>query len=163
MESYRKPMKKLYRITKNRSNMKTQKNNLLKNDLLQRPEKKKKNPEIYKMFESRDLKEIWNRKQKAKMKKDDMEKGRSEVRKDCSGGGQQQNIFISDLYIYMCICVYIHTHTFIYIICWESLWSSRPIRPQARWIAPLGWPIHTSFSMCLKLNNSSPIQPALWF
>lgn len=46
-----------------------------------------------------------------------MEKGRSEVRKDCSGGGQQQNIFISDLYIYMCICVYIHTHTFIYIIC----------------------------------------------
>lgn len=50
-------MKKLYRITKNRSNMKTQKNNLLKNDLLQRLEKKKK-PEIYKMFESRDLKEI---------------------------------------------------------------------------------------------------------
>lgn len=79
--------------------MKTQKNNLLKNDLLQRPGKKKKKPEIYKMFESRDLKEIWNRKQKAKMKKDDMEKGRSEVRKDCSGGGQQQNIFISDLYI----------------------------------------------------------------
>lgn len=42
MESYhRKPMKKLYRITKNRSNMKTQEKNLLKSDLLQRPGKKK--------------------------------------------------------------------------------------------------------------------------
>lgn len=47
-------MKKLYRITKNRSNMKTQEKNLLKSDLLQRPGKKN-NPGIYKKFESRDL------------------------------------------------------------------------------------------------------------
>lgn len=73
------------------------------------------------MFESRDLKEIWNRKQKAKMKKDDMEKGRSEVRKDCSGGGQQQNIFISDLYIYVYMCIHTYTHIYIYNLLRKSL------------------------------------------
>lgn len=81
-------MKKLYRITKNRSNMKTQKKNLLKNDLLQRPGKKKKQPwNLQKVWESWSLRNMKQKAKIAEMKKDDMEKG-SEVRKDCSGGGQ---------------------------------------------------------------------------